>query len=201
MTNGIDLDELLIAHAAGHLGEAAALVVAAHLCLCPESRRRYRLYETLGGLLLEELPPEPLAPERRQRVLAVLGEEVADSALPDRTGDDAGASGNPLPAPLRARLPAPLDCCPWRRSGALAELPLAAPPGEPARLRLLRLEPGAAVPAHGHEGLELTLVLEGRLCDGERMLGPGDLAIADASTVHAPRAGEGEGCLCLLCAA
>ncbi len=200
MTDGIDLDELLIARAAGRLAGPASVVVDAHLRLCPESRRRYRLYEALGGLLLEELPPEPLPPERRQRMLAMLGEARAGSAAVDPPREATGRTADPLPAPLRIRLPAPLDCCPWRRSGALAELPLSSGAEDHARLRLLRLDPGAEVPEHGHRGLELTLVLEGRLCDGERTLGPGDLAIADASVVHAPRAGEGEGCLCLLCA-
>ncbi len=193
MRNGVDLDELLIAHAAGRLTEAAALVVAAHLCLCPESRRRYRLFETLGGLLLEELPPEELAPRRRERLMAALGE--------DPPGGGEGAVrrvDGPLPAPLAAYLPAPLADCRWRRSGPLAELPLPLDGACRTRLRLLRLEPGAAVPVHGHAGLELTLVLEGRLRDGERVLETGDLAVADSSTVHAPRAGEGCGCLCLL---
>ncbi len=193
MTEGTDLDELLIAHAAGHLTEAAALVVATHLCLCRESRRRYRIYETLGGLLLEDLPPEGLAPDRRARVMAALGEDP-----PAVTGIDARRCDNPLPAPLAPYLPAPLSAAEWRRSGPLAELPLSLARSCRGRLRLLRLGPGAGVPSHGHAGIELTLVLEGRLRDGERVLEVGDLAIAGPAIVHAPCAGGAQGCLCLL---
>ncbi len=193
MTDGTDLDELLIAHAAGHLTEAVALVVASHLCLCRESRRRYRIYEILGGLLLEELPPEELAPERRARVMAALGEDP-----PTAGGTGIRRCENPLPAPLAPYLPASLSAAEWRRSGPLAELPLSFARSRRGRLCLLRLDPGATVPPHSHVGIELTLVLEGRLRDGDRVLEAGDLAIADPAIEHAPRAGEPQGCLCLL---
>jgi anti-sigma factor RsiW len=56
------LDELLAAHAAGRLPPPVALVVASHLALSPESRRRHRAYEAVGGALLEAIEPAPLAP-------------------------------------------------------------------------------------------------------------------------------------------
>ncbi len=193
MTDSTDLDELLIAHAAGHLTEAAALVVATHLCLCPESRRRYRIYEALGGLVLDELGPEDVGADCRARLFAALEEEASD---PDCECSDPG--DNPLP--LRPYLSARPAAAGWRHCGAFAELPLAVGREPRAKLRLLRLEPGASVPAHGHEGLELTLVLEGGLCDRDRILRTGDLGIADASIVHAPRAETDSACLCLMVA-
>ncbi len=195
MTVSTDLDELLIAHAAGHLTEAAALVVAAHLCLCPESRRRYRIYEALGGLLLDELAPENLGADCRTRLFAALKEE---QSAPEYETPDPGA--NPLPLALRPYLCGGLTASDWRQDGPVAELPLLVGREPRARLRLLRLAPGTSVPIHGHVGLELTLVLEGGLCDGDRVLRPGDLAIADTSIVHAPRAEADGGCLCLMVA-
>ena len=63
--------------------------------------------------------------------------------------------------------------------------------------KLLRIQPGAAVPQHSHEGTELTLVLTGSFSDATGTFARGDLAITDSSVDHRPIAGEGEPCLCL----
>jgi anti-sigma factor ChrR (cupin superfamily) len=55
--NNRPTDEILMAYAAGTLPQGPALVVAAHLTLCPESRERVRRFETIGGMVLEDMPP------------------------------------------------------------------------------------------------------------------------------------------------
>ena len=66
------------------------------------------------------------------------------------------------------------------------------------RVGLLRALPGARIERHGHLGLEGTLVLAGRMRDGDRVYGRGELAFADAGVEHAPEAvGEGD-CLCMV---
>ena len=49
---------------------------------------------------------------------------------------------------------------------------------------LLRLEPGAQLPEHGHRIAEECLVLEGELQIGEVRVGPGDFHLARAGTTH-----------------
>jgi putative transcriptional regulator len=54
-------DDLLLAYASGASDEATALVIATHLAFCAQCRGQVDLMETIGGGLLENLPPAPLA--------------------------------------------------------------------------------------------------------------------------------------------
>ena len=63
--------------------------------------------------------------------------------------------------------------------------------------RLLFIPPGQAVPDHGHNGLELTLVLQGSFSDATGHFGVGDLEIADQDLQHIPTADPGAPCICL----
>ena len=55
---------------------------------------------------------------------------------------------------------------------------------------LLRLEPGAMLPGHGHEKTEECLVLEGELIIGEARFGPGDYHAAPSGIAHLPVTSE-----------
>ena len=59
------------------------------------------------------------------------------------------------------------------------------------------IEAGRRMPSHTHLGQELTLVLQGSFADATGSYTKGDVATADGSIDHQPRAGEGELCLCL----
>ncbi len=74
MTEHLTIDELLIAHAAAKLPEPVALIVATHLALSPKARARYARYEAIGGVLLDELEPAPLADDAWLRLQARLDE-------------------------------------------------------------------------------------------------------------------------------
>jgi putative transcriptional regulator len=62
---------------------------------------------------------------------------------------------------------------------------------------LLYIPPGQAVPDHSHNGLELTLVLQGSFSDETGRFGVGDLEIADQDLEHTPIADAGPPCICL----
>lgn len=192
MTDLLSHDELLMAHAAGRLPEPVALVVATHLALSPGARERYRQFEDLGGVLLEALPPTALADDAWERLMARLGDPSSPKAPASKPPDTAAN----LPRPLRDYLPAPLDALRWRNYGNAAEfeLPLRTPG---FRTTLIRVRAGRMVPQHTHEGNELTLVLEGAFHDEIGHYHRGDLAIADASVNHRPRADADRDCLCL----
>lgn len=116
-----------------------------------------------------------------------------------------------LPAPVRARVAA---CgrrwsfvAPGVRALDLEMTPAAAGPETaraPARgqrkggeVRLYRIEPGHGVPAHGHHGGEVTLVLTGAFADGRDRYGPGDIAVAGPDITHKPVAEPGAVCYAL----
>ncbi len=196
MSANPDVDELLVAHAAGRLPEPVSLVVATHLALSPAARERYARYEAVGGALLEGLAPAPLDPASLDRVLARLDEGSGDGRPAEPAAPAAAAPSPRLPRPLRDYLPGPLDSLPWRRYGDGFEYEL--PLGTPGyRATLIRVRAGGAVPQHTHEGNELTLVIEGAIRDANGRYARGDLAVADASVDHLPTAEPGEDCLCL----
>jgi anti-sigma factor ChrR (cupin superfamily) len=56
---------------------------------------------------------------------------------------------------------------------------------------LSRLEPGAGIPAHMHEDLEQTYVLEGSLVDDEGECTAGNFVIRAKGSRHAPMAPNG----------
>ncbi|WP_300556522.1 ChrR family anti-sigma-E factor [Maricaulis sp.] len=68
---------------------------------------------------------------------------------------------------------------------------------EQEKLWLLKAKPGVAIPHHGHNGSELTLVLKGSFHDGEQQYSRGDVEEAGPDTEHDIRIDEGEECICL----
>lgn len=56
---------------------------------------------------------------------------------------------------------------------------------------LSKLEPGAGIPAHVHEDLEQTFVLEGSLVDDEGECSAGNFVIRAKGSRHAPTAPKG----------
>jgi putative transcriptional regulator len=184
-------DDLLIAHAAGKLPEPVGLAVATHLALNPAARARYRRYEAVGGVMLDELEPAELAPDAWNRLEGLLDGQPAADLDCRAVADDLC-----VPQPLRSYLPGPLDSLRWRNYGAAAEVELSIrAPGY--RTTLIRVRAGRQVPQHTHEGSELTVVLDGAFHDETGHYGRGDLVIADGSLDHRPMADEEQDCLCL----
>jgi putative transcriptional regulator len=192
------LDELLAAHAAGRLPAPVALAVATHLALSPASRRSYARFEAAGGVLLERLEPVPLSSACWERLLGRLDDEREAAPPPAARPSPVPQALRRIPRPLRDHIPGSPDRLGWRQRGTAAEADLAvegSPPGY--RTSLVRVRAGRAIPRHTHEGLELTLVLEGAFRDGPARYARGDLAVADPSVDHRPTAEPGEDCLCL----
>jgi putative transcriptional regulator len=193
----------LVGYAAGTLWEAARPVVAAHLARCPDCRAKLELAEAVGGLLLEDLPPTPLAPDALRRAMERLNDAPEPAALePAAPGArvPAGAAAEPLADTLRG-LGLPVRRLHWLAPGLRHAVLLRCGRGRGGgTLRLLRVRPGAAIPRHAHRGAELTLVLEGAFADETGRYGPGDLAEAEAEVSHRPVAEGPADCVCLVAA-
>lgn len=184
-----ELDELLAAHAAGNLPPPVALIVGTHLALSPASQRRHRLYEAVGGALLEGIAPAPVAPDAWGRLLARL-DDGDRAPAPPPPPPPPGPLGR-IPRPLRDHLGDSLDRLPWYRNAgaAQAELDLAAPG---YRTTLIRVPAGRPYAEHDHAGTELILTLEGGFRDGAEHHRRGDLVVAGPDVHHAPVAAPGE---------
>ena len=187
-------DELLLEYASGTQREPVALLIATHLALCPRCRHQISNLEALGGALMEQLGPDPVAGDGLARLLERL-DEVDEAVAPiEREPPQAAVSG--LPQPLRDYVGGSLDRLKWRQLGPFAEARLLADFAG-FTTRLLRVRAGAATPTHTHEGIELTLVLEGGFKDASGHFLRGDVEEADSAVDHRPVADADEDCLCL----
>ena len=178
-------EALLIEYANGSLDEAKALLVATHMALCPPCRDAVAAGEAASAALAFEDAMAEVGP------------------IPDVTGllvESRAASVQPLvpvPEPLRGYLGRPVSDLGWVPVlNGMREYPLPEFVGR-STVRLLAIEPGRRMPQHTHEGLELTLVLQGSFSDATGLYARGDVATADGSINHRPHAGGGELCLCL----
>ena len=186
--------DLLFSYAAGTLGESWSLAIATHLALCPHCRDNVALAEELGGTIMAEVEPEPMAPGSWQElVLRLDGREVIPAPLPAMPT----ASVPPtFPQPLRRYIGGDARDVAWKRLGGGAYQFLI-PTADSGRARLLLIPAGKPVPRHGHRGRELTLVLSGCFSDHLGAFARGDLEDGDEDLVHQPVAGDADDCICL----
>ena len=186
-------DATLIAYGAGNLSEGVALVVACHLTVCSECREKIEIANAVGGLLLEDVPPSPLSPSRLAETLSKLDAPSAPEVVPDPSPGQS-TSQSWLPSPLR-----PYRVGQWRWIGPGIKQIVVVPKvlgGSSARL--LCLAPGAAIPYHGHNGVELACVLRGSFSDDRGRFAAGDVSEADEGMCHRPVAGTDGECICLV---
>lgn len=198
-TNGPQLDDALLgAYAAGNCGPAAALLTAAHASLNSEARARLAVFEETGGVMLDQLDPAEIGDDLFDRVMAGLEDDGREDTPAPSLLVDESANAVRLPHAVMEALGTSVEAAPWRQvMRGLEELDLPIPDAE-ARVKLLRIQPGTAVPQHTHEGEELTLVMTGAYIDATGRYGPGDLAVSDHDIDHRPVAEEGDACICLV---
>ncbi|MBE1284376.1 MAG: transcriptional regulator [Rhodobacteraceae bacterium] len=180
-------DDLLMSYAAGTLPHAFSVVVAAHVSMCDECRARLAAHECAGGVVLDGLTPQLVSNDLRDRVFASL-----DDAPPPEPVRHArsGVYPGPVMEALKGKPPK------WKRLGMGTRQTILSDDDE-GSVRLLYIPAGQAVPDHGHNGLELTLVLQGAFRDDTGYFGVGDLEVADAELEHTPIAEPGADCICL----
>jgi len=204
-------DATLVSFSAGALPLALSLVVAAHLEVCAECRRRQVHAERIGGLLLEHNDETVALPNAgaRAAMLARLDDVAAAT-------DDAPSLPVPTPVtPKVVALPhADPDLLPrsvqpyfgerisalrwrWLAPGVRCMRALGEADSSDGSLLLLKVSPGFSMPVHTHGNSELTLVLQGAYGDELGRFGPGDMADIDSDTEHQPIAEVGGPCICL----
>lgn len=185
-------DALLMGYAAGALPEAFDLAVATHVSLSDAARARLVAFESLGGAVLEETPVAELDDDSFEATMArIMGGPIGETDAPIEV------PGGIFPTPLRDYVGGDLGAVKWRPIGLGVKQAVLKTGDDGATARLLYIPAGQAVPDHGHNGLELTLVLQGAFVDGDERFARGDIEIADEDLEHMPVADIGEDCICL----
>lgn len=184
-------DALLLSYSAGTLPEAFSLVVATHVSLCDECRARLESFEAVGGALLDDCDSVEMSEEALEATMALI-ETAPEILMPaNMSGPD-----DVLPAPLQSYVGGDMDAVRWRPIGGGVRQAVLDTDGG-ATVRLLAIPGGAAMPDHGHRGMELTLVLQGAFRDEQDRFARGDIEVANEDLHHTPIAEEGTDCICL----
>jgi putative transcriptional regulator len=181
--------DILLAYAAGSLEEAASVLVASHLTLCPACRAMVGRMEAVGGAMLDRLPGAGFEDARLARIMSKLDAPVTQDNQPADTIPNEAFSS--LPRPLQHYVTGR----PWKRLGGVEYITLTTTGRGVGRL--LRVPPGGRIPYHGHTGAEHVLVLAGGFHDGTGDYVRGDVSCADTSLAHAPVAENTEPCVCM----
>jgi len=186
----------LVSFAAGSLDESFATVVAAHIASCPTCGATLRDIEAVGGSLLESVSPAMLSPTALKQTLSRLGEIYGDGG-----GETAkpAQSAPEVPLPLAKLLTGGLDTIAWKTvSPGVAKRSVPISKAAKGSLTLLKIAPGKKIPDHGHNGMEITLVLKGSYRDALGRFGPGDIADLDEHVEHQPVVDSSDPCICIV---
>jgi len=191
--------ELYSAYAAGCLDPAFALLVETQAALRPDIKSNIQLSEIIAAIHFEKAEPVELKIGAVDRALAAIDDLEADSAPTRRvlnSVSDALEELLDLPAPLREPALMAAGETGWKFTGpGLRRLSL--PISDKSETELFRIEPGAAVPRHTHEGSEFTLVVSGGFTDETGAYGPGDLSVKGPADTHQPVADDDGPCIVL----
>ena len=155
-------DETLMSFASGTLDPAFSLVLGCHLQFCGQCRRRVRVMEDIGGLLLEGLSPGDDEADFFQRTMERFSHELAQQPRDEiiRSPLDAG-NDVIMPAPLAHMTGLRRETIPWKAvSHDLRRFDLAKVAGAKASAHIINIGPGAFLPPERHGG-KLVLVLWG----------------------------------------
>ncbi len=186
------LDALISEYVAGDLPEPARVLIESHIEMKPSSEMMARTLEALAGESLEMAKTRAL----------VSGERCVDNIM--RSSPPALRLVQPrekhhvLPRALCDHLGYDLEDVPWKtKLPGLKQHMIEHDKDDGSEMSLLWARPGRALPNHTHEGLELTLVLDGDFHDHRGTFARGDVSVADEDLDHRPVAGMTKPCLCL----
>ncbi|WP_375229726.1 ChrR family anti-sigma-E factor [Roseobacter sp. S98] len=183
-------DAILMAYAAGTLPEAFNLIVASHLSMCDVCRAASESFDALGGEILDQSAAPDLSDDSLAATLALIDGGPVEQIRAPKTAKAV------LPQPLQDYVGGDLDAIKWKPVGMGVKQAIL-PTSREATARLLFIPAGAAMPDHGHQGTEMTMVLQGAFQDDDGYFARGDVEIADSDLHHTPVADIHEDCICL----
>ncbi|WP_299927065.1 ChrR family anti-sigma-E factor [uncultured Pelagimonas sp.] len=179
-------DSMMAAYASGNLPHPFAVVVATHVSLCAECRAALGAHQTVGGALLERSDHVSVSAGLKSDLMAMLDDPVVPEPIFERQGIYPG----PVVEALKGKPPR------WKTLGMGVKQSILSETGG-GSVRLLYIPAGQAVPDHSHNGLELTMVLQGSFSDETGRYSAGDVEIGDEDLEHTPIADAGDACICL----
>jgi putative transcriptional regulator len=191
-------------------------LMSAHLELKPARRAYVAALEAAFGILLEEIHPVPLTNRDRRLVSifasdsagearagtplnghryhgGVSSEAVRTNGVAYRSNGERAENEIALPLSLRRFVGHDFEDLEWRTTSGFKQSVVTA--GDFGEASMIHIRAGKRAPAHGHQGLEVTLVLKGGFSDGYGQYCRGDICVADEGVEHQPIADPDEDCV------
>jgi putative transcriptional regulator len=192
---------LLEQYVEGSLSADVALAVSAHIDLCPHCQQLNQdITNDQAAVLAEQQVSSRDDEQEWQQMLnfitnqPTLSASVIDSEKAAAPVANVTVNGKTFQIPRAlARLAEKQNK--WLHLGGIATAKL--PTADKQHVSLLYIDKGTEVPNHTHLGLEMTLVLAGKIVDENGEYGVGDLLINSPDDTHTPRTLADEDCLCL----
>ena len=182
-------------YAAGTLrSEGEEVLMSAHVELSPEAKDRVAELERIGSAILMMAPVNEALPFSAADILAMEEESEFE---PERAPEAVREQEAFVPGALSQFLRRIDKSVRWEFLGPGLKKAMLWTGDEGEKLWLLKAKPGVAIPHHGHNGSELTLVLKGSFWDGGQQYRPGDVEEAGLDTEHDIRIDDGGECICL----
>ncbi|MCC5451177.1 ChrR family anti-sigma-E factor [Rheinheimera sp. UJ51] len=182
----------------GTLSAEVALAVATHIDLCPHCQHLCQDLHNDQGSQLAKLAPETNnnADDFAQMLEFITAQQpnTGSHAPKQQESVTVNVNGREFRIP-RALSRLVTQQSKWLQLGGIATAKL--PAGEKTHVSLLYIDKGTEVPNHSHLGMEMTLVLSGRIYDESGEYGAGDLLINSPDDTHTPHTRADEDCLCL----
>ena len=192
---------LLEQYVEGSLSADVALAVSAHIDLCPHCQHLSKdITNDQAAELTEQQVSSRDTEQEWQSMLDFITSQPALSPSPAGLASTSPqvasvtVNGRTFEIPRAlARLAEKQNK--WLQLGGIATAKL--PTADKQHVSLLYIDKGTEVPNHTHLGLEMTLVLAGKIVDENGEYGVGDLLINSPDDTHTPRTLADEDCLCL----
>tara|TARA_R100001443_G_scaffold114920_2_gene131691 strand:+ start:32999 stop:33652 length:654 start_codon:yes stop_codon:yes gene_type:complete len=191
---------LLEQYVEGTLSADVALAVSAHIDLCPHCQQLNNdITNDQAAVLTEQQVSGRNDEQEWNQMLDFITNQpvLAASVITDTKAAPVASvtvNGKTFQIP-RALARLAENQNKWLHLGGIATAKL--PTAEKQHVSLLYIDKGTEVPNHTHLGLEMTLVLAGRIVDENGEYGVGDLLINSPEDTHTPRTLADEDCLCL----
>lgn len=187
-------EDLLWDYHRGRLSPGMRLAVRTHMELCPQCRSERRLFDDIGGALLDDI--EGVAMSDNALDLALARIERPEEPEPAATvKQPAFLEGFDLPESLKtADIPGRYWAAPgvWMAPVRFDE------DVQGTKTYLMFVKRGMVMPEHTHRGREITLMLKGNYSDQGGTYRRGDFVLCDEAVCHSPAMGGDEDCLCLV---
>ncbi|MEO1135830.1 MAG: cupin domain-containing protein [Pseudomonadota bacterium] len=181
-------EDLLAMYASGSADAQTEALIAAHLTYCPICRRIVAEHEKIAGALFENSAgPGAINPAGVEDILKIKPQQ-APAVIRDAP---AGSLNNIAPRPLVNYLHqktgvTDIDALNWTNYAPGIKRAIIVGNQDAALVRLIKAEPGAKFPEHGHGSDELALVLTGAYHDQTGRYATGDVQTAPAALSHQP---------------